>query len=112
MTEGQTAIVTGVGPGLGAAIARRFASAGMKVAVSARNPAKIDAIAKSLPTRRAQGSSATPSTSRTKPRSWTILRLSRPIGARPTSSSSTPAATAGAAFYNNDKAVDGNIDGV
>jgi NAD(P)-dependent dehydrogenase (short-subunit alcohol dehydrogenase family) len=48
MTEGQTAIVTGVGPGLGAAIARRFASAGMKVAVSARNPAKIDAIAKSL----------------------------------------------------------------
>lgn len=48
MTEGQTAIVTGVGPGLGASIARRFASAGMRVAVSARNPAKIDAIAKSL----------------------------------------------------------------
>ena len=48
MTEGQIAIVTGVGPGLGAAIARRFANAGMKVAVSARNPTKIDAIATSL----------------------------------------------------------------
>ncbi len=48
MTEGQIAIVTGVGPGLGAAIARRFANAGMKLAVSARNPAKIDAIATSL----------------------------------------------------------------
>lgn len=48
MTEGQTAIVSGVGPGLGAAIARRFANAGMKVAVSARNPEKVDAIANSL----------------------------------------------------------------
>jgi len=41
MPERATAIVVGAGPGLGAALARRFARAGMKVAVAARNAGKL-----------------------------------------------------------------------
>ena len=48
MSEGQIALVTGAGAGLGAAVARRFAQAGMKVAVSSRNPERIDAVARSI----------------------------------------------------------------
>jgi len=37
----ETAIVVGTGPGLGAALARRFARAGMNVALAARNADKL-----------------------------------------------------------------------
>ncbi len=40
----ETAIVVGTGPGLGAALARRFARAGMNVAAAARNPDKLSAL--------------------------------------------------------------------
>ena len=39
-----TCIIVGVGPGLGASLARRFASAGHKVAVAARNVDKLASI--------------------------------------------------------------------
>lgn len=41
MTEGSTCIVVGVGPGLGAAVGRRFAEAGHPVALAARNVEKL-----------------------------------------------------------------------
>ena len=41
MAERQTAIVAGVGPGLGSALVRRFAAAGMGVAAAARDEAKL-----------------------------------------------------------------------
>ncbi len=44
----QTAIVVGVGPGLGAAIARRFAEEEMKVAVVARTKDRITKLAEEL----------------------------------------------------------------
>ncbi len=37
MNDGQVAVVVGVGPGLGLALVRRFAEAGMKVAMAARS---------------------------------------------------------------------------
>ena len=37
MSEGQTALVVGVGGGLGAALGRRFAKAGMKLALASRS---------------------------------------------------------------------------
>lgn len=40
MTQ-ETAVIVGVGPGLGAALARRFARDGMNVAMAARNPARL-----------------------------------------------------------------------
>lgn len=40
----DTAIVVGVGPGLGLALAQRFATAGMNVAVAARKRDKLDAL--------------------------------------------------------------------
>ena len=43
MAERQTAIVAGVGPGLGLALVRRFAAAGMGVAAAARAEAKLAA---------------------------------------------------------------------
>jgi len=43
MTEG-TVVVLGAGPGLGGAIARRFATAGHPVAIAARGQAKLDPI--------------------------------------------------------------------
>jgi NAD(P)-dependent dehydrogenase (short-subunit alcohol dehydrogenase family) len=42
------AVVVGVGPGLGAALARRFARAGMAVALAARSAEKLKAIAAAL----------------------------------------------------------------
>ena len=42
MSEGKSCLVVGVGPGLGAAIGRRFASAGYAVALAARTPGKVD----------------------------------------------------------------------
>ncbi|HSF49060.1 MAG TPA: SDR family NAD(P)-dependent oxidoreductase, partial [Burkholderiales bacterium] len=46
MTE--IAVVVGVGPGLGSALARRFAQAGMSVAVAARHPDRLQSLAKDL----------------------------------------------------------------
>src|SRR5262245_9278265 len=43
-----TAIVVGAGPGLGSALARRFARAGMKVAVARRNAGELASLAKEL----------------------------------------------------------------
>jgi NAD(P)-dependent dehydrogenase (short-subunit alcohol dehydrogenase family) len=44
MPSRETAIVFGVGPGLGWALARRFASADMQVAVVARDEAKLESL--------------------------------------------------------------------
>jgi NAD(P)-dependent dehydrogenase (short-subunit alcohol dehydrogenase family) len=48
MTQ-QVAVVVGVGAGLGWALARRFAKAGMQVVAAARDAKKIEALAKSEP---------------------------------------------------------------
>ena len=42
MSEKQVAVVVGVGPGLGFALVRRFAKAGMAVAMAARNREKLE----------------------------------------------------------------------
>jgi len=46
--NGQVCVVTGVGPGTGAALVRRFASAGYRVAMLARDAAKLDALAREI----------------------------------------------------------------
>ena len=48
MAENEVALVVGVGPGLGAALCRRFAEAGMKVAMTARGEARLKALADEL----------------------------------------------------------------
>ncbi len=48
MTAGEIALVAGVGPGLGSALARRFARAGMSVALAARDGARLEPLAKEL----------------------------------------------------------------
>ncbi len=42
------AFITGVGPGLGAAVARRFAREGFSVAIIARTPDFIDELAREI----------------------------------------------------------------
>ena len=42
--NGRVALVIGTGPGLSASIARRCAAEGMRVAVAARDPSKLDAL--------------------------------------------------------------------
>lgn len=42
------ALIVGVGPGLGAALARRFAAGGMAVAVAARRKEKLEALAREI----------------------------------------------------------------
>lgn len=42
----DTAVVVGAGPGLGSALARRFARAGMKVAAARRNAGQLDGLVK------------------------------------------------------------------
>lgn len=52
MSDGSTkplAIVTGVGPGTGSAVVRRFAAGGYRVAMLARNKARLDALAAEIP---------------------------------------------------------------
>lgn len=46
---GRTALVTGAGNGLGAAIARRFSGAGARVLLVGRDRSKLDAVAAGLP---------------------------------------------------------------
>lgn len=48
MAEQEIAVVVGVGPGLGAALARRFAKAGMAVAMAARTFAKLGPLVEEL----------------------------------------------------------------
>lgn len=43
MTEANTCIIVGVGPGLGASLGRRFAAAGHPVALAARTAGKLEA---------------------------------------------------------------------
>ena len=50
MAEGGSCLVVGVGPGLGAALGRRFAAAGYAVALAARTPGKADAIVAEIET--------------------------------------------------------------
>jgi len=51
--NGQICVVTGVGPGTGAALVRRFAAEGYRVAMLAREAAKLDALAQEIPGTRA-----------------------------------------------------------
>jgi NAD(P)-dependent dehydrogenase (short-subunit alcohol dehydrogenase family) len=44
MNQNQTAVVVGVGPGLGLALVESFAAAGMTVAMSARDAARLEAL--------------------------------------------------------------------
>jgi NAD(P)-dependent dehydrogenase (short-subunit alcohol dehydrogenase family) len=46
MAESGVAVVVGVGPGLGAALCRRFAKAGLRVAAAARDKERVSALAK------------------------------------------------------------------
>jgi 3-oxoacyl-[acyl-carrier protein] reductase len=46
--EGQVALVTGAGRGIGARVARELAAAGMRVAVSARSADQVEAVAKEI----------------------------------------------------------------
>lgn len=49
------AVVVGVGPGLGWVLVRRFAAAGMKVAMAARDSAKLDELLRREPLARVRG---------------------------------------------------------
>jgi 3-oxoacyl-[acyl-carrier protein] reductase len=46
--EGQVALVTGAGRGIGANVARKLAEAGLRVAVSARSADQVEAVAKEI----------------------------------------------------------------
>lgn len=46
--DGRTALVTGVGPGIGEHVARGFAAAGARVALCARTPERVDAVAAAI----------------------------------------------------------------
>jgi NAD(P)-dependent dehydrogenase (short-subunit alcohol dehydrogenase family) len=48
MVDDGVAVVVGVGPGLGAALCRRFAKAGMRVAAAARDGERVSALAKAV----------------------------------------------------------------
>lgn len=44
----KTALIVGTGPGIGSSVARALAAQGVKVAVAARNPDKLQALAKEI----------------------------------------------------------------
>jgi NAD(P)-dependent dehydrogenase (short-subunit alcohol dehydrogenase family) len=48
MERQETALIVGAGPGLGAALARRFAHAGMNVAIAARNISPLQTLARDI----------------------------------------------------------------
>ena len=48
MSEQQTCVITGVGPGTGSALARRFAKGGYRVAMLARNEERLGALEREL----------------------------------------------------------------
>ncbi|MFO0995538.1 MAG: SDR family NAD(P)-dependent oxidoreductase [Alphaproteobacteria bacterium] len=48
MAKPESALIFGAGPGLGAAVARRCAKDGMRVALATRTKAKVDGIARAL----------------------------------------------------------------
>ncbi len=58
MTEGETALIVGAGPGLGAALGRAFAQDGMRVALAARSEDRIAALAREIDGARAYGCDA------------------------------------------------------
>ncbi len=47
--SGPVALISGVGPGTGAALVRRFANGGYRVAMLARNQARLDSLAAAVP---------------------------------------------------------------
>ena len=48
MSDKETAVIVGVGPGLGAALARRFSAAGLLVAIAGRDQSKVQDIATAI----------------------------------------------------------------
>jgi NAD(P)-dependent dehydrogenase (short-subunit alcohol dehydrogenase family) len=48
MASNETALIVGVGPALGASLARRFAGDGMTVALAARKADTVEALAKEI----------------------------------------------------------------
>jgi len=48
MAKGESALIIGAGPGLGAALARHCAKDGMRVALATRTKSKVDAIARAI----------------------------------------------------------------
>ncbi len=50
--ESRVCVVTGVGPGTGAALVRRFAADGYRVAMLARDAARLEALAQEVPSAR------------------------------------------------------------
>lgn len=55
MSAGETALVVGIGPGLGASLARRFAAEGLHVVLAARQQAHLDDVLAAI---KAKGGSA------------------------------------------------------
>jgi len=53
MSDGDVCLITGVGPGTGAALARRFARGGYRVAMLARNRERLAALEREIPGARA-----------------------------------------------------------
>jgi NADP-dependent 3-hydroxy acid dehydrogenase YdfG len=47
--DARTCLVTGVGPGTGAALVRRFAAGGYRVAMLARDAARLERLAGEIP---------------------------------------------------------------
>ena len=84
MTTLGTAVIVGVGPGLGLALARTFADAGHPVALLARDTTRLDSYVAQLDS--SDGRPApTPPTPRTRRSYVPPFRLRSPTSAPPTS---------------------------